>query len=393
VVLHIGHTNVLNTPSMSTPKGRVAILFANLKGNLGDFAILKAMIGEVERQFGEIDIDVFTHPLVGIDKPRLEEFKSRSSGITFKEPPYCAVIDPSARIMVRTCFRKKAQTRLIRKFASQIADQVVSFSEYKMILVAGGDQWSGRKLGLFMFGTVCAVQRVNPNIRVFPFSLKQSILNLYEPETLRHYFGLLQQPVVLRDSLSKGIMDRLGLDSVLGGDCVFSLAQSVDYIKPTPLRNPSRTLFVVKGRKADLLEVLRDLMRGGVELELLSTCPAEDDAVYGEIARTLGLPYRTPLGWEEIIAEFRASGLVITNRLHGLILGSIAGVSLLPVADRKKSLAFVRDADMPCHATSSRGISTGLIDEARANSKLILSRIRTYIDHCQQQLLSPFNRK
>ncbi len=377
---------------MNITKRRIAILFANLKGNLGDFAILKAMIGEVKRQFGESEIDVFAHPLVGIDKMRLEDFKSHNPGITIKNQPIPKVVDLLGRIMVRTWFRKKAQARLIRKFASKIGEQVNPFSNYEAILVAGGDQWSGRELGLFMFGSICAIQRVNPNIRVFPFSLKPSILGLYEPESLRQYFECLQQPIVVRDSLSKNIMDRLGMDSVLGADCVFSLAQSVAHIEPTPQRNPSRTLFVVKGPKADLLGALRDLMRDGAELELLSTCPVEDDAVYAELARSLGLPYHTPLGWEGIIAEFRASSLVVTNRLHGLILGSLAGVPLLPVADRKKSLAFVKDANMPFSATSPLGISAELIHEARANKDLILSRIRNYMDHCQHLPLSPFNR-
>jgi hypothetical protein len=150
-------------------------------------------------------------------------------------------------------------------------------------------------------------------------------------------------------------------------------------------------LFVVKGPETDLATTLRSLTEHGVKLELLSTCPAEDDAVYGGLARSLGLPYHTPQGWEGVIGEFRACSLVVTNRLHGLILGSLAGAPLLPVTDRKKALTFVKDADMPCSAPGSRDVTAALIDHALSKKDLILERSGNYVDHCQRQPYSPFD--
>ena len=52
----------------------VLILFANLKGNLGDFAILHAMLVDLEKRYPGSEKHVFSHGHQAIDDARMEAF-------------------------------------------------------------------------------------------------------------------------------------------------------------------------------------------------------------------------------------------------------------------------------------------------------------------------------
>ncbi len=57
---------------------KVAVLFANLKGNIGDFAILQAILEQLNFYYPGYKIDVYSHPLVDIDETRLAAFSKHS---------------------------------------------------------------------------------------------------------------------------------------------------------------------------------------------------------------------------------------------------------------------------------------------------------------------------
>lgn len=361
-------------------KGKVAILFGNLKGNLGDFAILQAMVSQVERVFPGRHIVVYSHPLVGVDEGRLAEFQRQSPEISIVRSAYSKEIRWYQRALMSSILRRKTQARLIKAFASDAASSVSHFRTYEAVFFAGGDQWSGRELGVSMFGTLSAIYQQNKNIYAFPFSLKSSLLGLYSQRTLQEYFAMLQQPLIVRDSLTKRIMDELGVSSVLGVDCVYSLRSRSAGIRPAERRNALRTLFVVKGQEKNLSTVLEHLLKDGSEIELLTTCKQEDHKIYQSLSERFGLTYHTPNSWEEIIAEFKASSLVVTNRLHGLILGSLAEAPLLPVSDRKKSLAFARDAEMPHAAPTVMDVSHSLLEITKADRTVVLQKMKHYAD-------------
>jgi polysaccharide pyruvyl transferase WcaK-like protein len=71
------------------------------------------------------------------------------------------------------------------------------------------------------------------------------------------------------------------------------------------------------------------------------------------------------LAWRDVVAEFKASGLVVTNRLHGMILGALSGARLLPVADREKIRAFVGDAGMSNVVVTIEQITPASVAAAR----------------------------
>jgi polysaccharide pyruvyl transferase WcaK-like protein len=379
----------MSNQSHESSSERIAILFGNLKGNLGDFAILQAMIHQITLAYPGRGIDVYAHPLVPIDAMRLEGFRQFNKDVEFPGTSYYKAATSGERLLLSSFLRRRIQPRMIESFAKQAESSFASFAAYEAIFFAGGDQWSGKELGLAMFGTLMALQRINPNLYSFPFSLKASIVGLYPPGLLKSYFSRLKQPVIVRDSLTKKIMDDLGVTCVHGADCVFSLPDAVAEVEPAAAREHERVLFVVKGQEEILATAIERLLAQSVRIEFLSTCPQEDDRIFHSLAKRFSIPYHTPATWQGVIAEFRASSLIVTNRLHGLILGSIARVPLLPVTDRKKSLAFARDADMPHHVKAATDVTRDLLEKALSDKELVLRQMRTYQELCRAEPNSP----
>lgn len=372
-----------------TPEKKVAIVFANLKGNVGDYAILEAMTQDLGTAFPGHRIVVYPHPLVPVDHAYLDEFRRLNPDIQFGDATYSMPIGLVKRLLSSSFLRRKAQASLINEFAAKSAADFRHFAGYSAVFFAGGDQWSGRELGVAMFGSLLAIHRVNDRVHSFPFSLKSSLLGLYTKADLTRYFALLRPSLIVRDSLTKEIIDQFSKNALLGADCVFSLNQTADEIRPNPERNPGRILFVVKGQEAELSETLEKLLGQQKNVELFTTCPPEDHRTYTKLAERFNLPYHEPKSWQEIIAEFKASELVITNRLHGLILGSLAQTPLLPVANRKKSLAYVRDANIPHCAMTPLEVTPDLIGKARADKQIILDRMMAYAENCRKLPYSP----
>ena len=367
----------------------VAVLFANLKGNIGDYAILQAMIKKISESYPGHQVHVHSHPLVGIDRKRLSAFLELNPGIEIHENFPTQQIALHQRLLCSSIFKRGMQRNLIHHFASKASASLAGLADHKAVFIAGGDQWSGRELGVSMFGTLTATHQLNPNVQVFPFSLKSSIFKLYSIPLLKSFFSMLQQPIVARDSLTKGILDQVGVESQLGVDCVYGLRDDATTITPKAGRNASRILFAVKGQPKDLESTLVKLLKDGSDVEILTTCPAEDNRVMLALAEKLSLPYHQPMSWQEIVSEFKSSSMIVTNRLHGLILGSLADAPLLPVTNRKKALAFVHDAGLPHHASSVTDISHQLIEAAKTDSGEILEKVRAYRDSSHLTIHSP----
>jgi polysaccharide pyruvyl transferase WcaK-like protein len=137
-----------------------------------------------------------------------------------------------------------------------------------------------------------------------------------------------------RDTMTKAVLDELALPAVTGVDCALSLQDIAFSIPPASGRNPTRVIVAVTGRSKshlqDLSAAVQRLRSCADEIALLTTCETEDRNVFEAISTDLGIAYYAPQTWQEVVAEFKASAIVVTNRLHALILGAFAGTLLLP---------------------------------------------------------------
>jgi polysaccharide pyruvyl transferase WcaK-like protein len=363
----------------------IAILFANLKGNIGDFAILHAMLRDLAAKYPGHPLDVFPHGFYREDASRLAAFEAgcavdfQIAGHTYKGEPMPWLAQQGVRALG---LWPLAQRRSIRTLADAAATDAARFRDYEAIFLAGGEHWGGTSGAISMFGTLNAIHRHNPKIYAYPFSVNPKMLRFNARSALVENFRKIGAPLVPRDGLSKALLDRLGLDVVQGADCVHTLQDLADDVAPAAARYPGRILVAVTGSRRRLGRALQaacaQLRAAGRDIALLTTCAPEDQAAFQPVARALGIPYLAPQSWQAAVAEMKASSLLITNRLHGLILGTLADTALLPVTDRKKAEAFVKDAAMPFSAASLAAVTPSLVSQCLENREEIRTRAKLY---------------
>ena len=365
----------------------VAILYANPKGNIGDFAILDAMLRDIRDRYPGRRIDVYWHGFLQADEDRLAAFRAEDTpdfeiaGCTFFRP-----ISVQLKRLYRLKLWPWVQCILIERLASASLPAAKRFADYEAIFLAGGDQWNGMDLGVSMFATLLAVAQYNSEIHQYPFSLNPAVRNFNTKADLRRYFSFIRQPLIVRDGITHDVMADVGIRSTLGHDTVFSLAGMGQAIAPLAERDPERILLVLTGsHDRTVLErtldgVLKRLQGCGRKVEMLTTCWTEDLEVYRELGARHGVEARTPLTWQETVAELKQSAVVVTDRLHCLILGTFAECTLFPIGDRKKAEAFIRDSGVPHHAPNMEGITPQVLESTIADRAAVLKTICAYRD-------------
>ncbi|MDB5525431.1 MAG: polysaccharide pyruvyl transferase family protein [Rhizobium sp.] len=375
-------------------KAPIAILFANLKGNLGDFAILHAVLMDVSVRFPGHPMQVFPHPFVPINQTDLATFRAAGA-------PEFEVVGPTYSIrypfylkwMSRYRIWPHVQSRYVRALVAKSLQDARRFKDYAAVIVAGGEQWGGTNPGTSMFGTIGAIRAHNDRIYAYPFSIGPGAVQSNSKASLAEYFGNIRQPVVVRDISSKKILEDAGINAVWGIDCVFSLQDVARDIATLPDRDASRTLLIITGRRgsneAPVRSLLTRLKNEVGPIELLSTSPPEDKELFTRLGAEFGVAVRMPGSWQEALAELKTSSVIVTNRLHALILGSFGDAALLPLTDRKKSEAFTRDAGLPYSAPNAEGVSVELINQVKADRGVILEKARAYRERSRGELFHP----
>lgn len=360
-------------------KQPIALLFANLKGNLGDFAILDAMLREAERRYPGHPLHVFPHRFLPVDDQRVRALRDAGApAFEVAGATYHQSVEGQVKWLRSLGLWRGMQNRLVEGLTEASSADAARFRDYRAVLLAGGDHWSGINLGISMLATLSAVARYNGDIEAFPFSVNK-LTRFNRPRDLRRRLGVLKKPIPLRDRRSKEEIQSLGLNAELTPDCVYSLEKVADEVMPMQDRAPGRIILSLTGRhrnelSSDLRATIARVRATGRPVELLSTCEVEDFAAFKGLSEELGVPYRAPLTWQEMVAEFKNCSLLVTNRLHGLILGELSGAAMLPVADRVKVEAYVRDKSVRVFASKPSDISAELCGQATEVGSILSRR-------------------
>lgn len=365
-------------------KRPIAIVFVNLKGNIGDFAILHSMLLHAQTHHAGQPVHIWPHSFVPVDTERLREFRRRAPAFELKESDLFADTPPKyiqTRLLRAFGLLRRHQADRIDRITAQAKDRAKIFAEYEAVYVAGGAQWTGTVSGVSMFGGLRAIAAHNPRIFAFPVSVSSSIHKLNTKEILRDDLAHVQAPLVTRDSASAVLLRDLGLQVLEGADCVFSLHREGEVIPAASSSTPDRVLICVTGQPETALRAaISTLHAEGYSIALLTTCEMEDAPVQKPLAAEFGVPFLSPATWQEAVAEMKASGLVVTNRLHGYILNSFTSVPVLPLTDRSKVKAVVTDASLPLRLERLTDLDGSKVDKVRARKDEILSLSMAYRD-------------
>lgn len=350
----------------------IAILFANMKGNVGDFAILHAMLKTLATAHPGQSVDVYAHPLAAVDTVRMNAFRALAPAYDYRG------VSPGRRLGGSTMMALKLGAlpgglgTVIDRLARSKANDFQPFTHYDAVYVAGGEQWNGRRLGAVMFSTLKALSDLGVPVRCYPFSVKPKIAKFYSSKNIARLFGMLRPVMVVRDASTAEFLGKSGLTATVGTDSVFALQDEVNAITPAAGRNGERILLAATGTYEMLAAAASALIASGHTVEALTTCEPEDRENLERLKRDFGIAYHTPVTWQDFVAELKVCKLVVTNRLHGLIFSTLALAPLFPVTNREKVRAFVTDAGIRHHAKSLTELDAKIISDAidgRAETK------------------------
>jgi polysaccharide pyruvyl transferase WcaK-like protein len=342
------------TASMSSSP-TVSIVFANLKGNVGDFAILDAMVRQLARRYPGRVIEVFSQGRLPVDNDRFRVFRERVGSPFVYKGPLANISVPSqtgllGRVLRRLGGRARAQGRQVQWAAGEL-EAVVADSGlcgHDAVFFVGGALWMGGEIAVNMFGLLQVLVAQGMKVFTFPFSVHRSVLKMNRAADLRRYFSEFTGPILVRDGRSRATLKCAGVGSALMPDAVFSLPPLG---RPTP---PERTrprvgfaVTVCRGPdQATFERVLTSLKAGGVDPVLVATCIPEDGDILGTLADSLDLPLLKPLGWEDAVRDLQALDLLVANRLHGLIFAFLGGTPTIPMVNREKVAGVAEDAGL-----------------------------------------------
>lgn len=375
----------------------IAVLFGNIKGNLGDFAILQAVLMDVARHFPDREIHVYPHGHLPVDPVRLNLFIQKSDvKFTIKDGLY-----RSNDLKMSSLFRIIKNDRLARRIkihllSRKIHSELANHHQYEMYFLVGGDHWCGNKLTIAMFGTLGAITRSGADVLAYPFSINSRVLTYLSPHMLRISLQAIKPPLNVRDSISSTFLSDLGLESKLTPDCVYSLFNEVKSIQPNILRNKGRiVLSVTKNDRTNAREsnriIVEELLKNwdAENLELLTTTWTEDENELKALSEEYNIALRVPLTWQDLVSELASSSLVVTNRLHALILGSMSKTALLPVGDRKKSLSFARDSKLSDFGLWPEDITVELVRRCVQKREEIVGKLDSFSRNSCMRFESP----
>ena len=370
------------------------ILFANFKGNLGDFAIFHAMLETLENRYPGREKHVFSLGHKEVDATRLASF------IAEPHPPFILVgRSPYRRVKGIPQWFKHAGLdkwlagkwidRLSREFTK--SEPISSAGDYEAIFLAGGEQWGGYSTGINQFAILDAVSRVNRNVFIFPFSVRKKLLDSYSHDRLESLFKRIAGDRVVRDGGSGETLRSVCPAVLDGADCVFSLA-SREIAGPPP----TEALVILAVTQAEnssrdeLVTAIHRLTAGGIRVRLLTTCECEDGPVLSELSRTLGIDFVAPATWQETVEEFRSASLVVTNRLHCMVFSFFAGVPVVPLRNREKVTGICTDAGLTRWVDSIGALTPELALACIADREWTLEKMRAYREKVSQLPMGPW---
>jgi polysaccharide pyruvyl transferase WcaK-like protein len=393
---------------MLAPGAKIALLSPCGWGNLGDAAIVDALIAGIRRRVEGVELQAFT--LNPIDTERRHGIPAHTcSGMPLahyivKEPDGPSLADRPTPRALRLIFPTRAAWRLAMRAASEWEHRRRArawLDGLDMLVVAGGGQLDDFWGGAFghpyaMWRWTEAAKRRGARVAVLSVgvgSLKNAITRRLVARTLAR-----ADYVSLRDAGSRALLgaDSPGAGAPVVPDLAYSLpmARSGHALAARPGRGALRVgvspLAHFDPRvspAADRAEYERHvrttaalvtrLVADGHDVVFFAT-DGPDEAVIADIRGALGpaAPPAAPTpSVAALIALLSDLDVVVAARLHGVLLSHVAGTPVLALSYERKVAALMTDTGqsefcLPFVGTPAETILTRLDDLVRRRAAL-----------------------
>lgn len=365
----------------------VAIIFANLKGNLGDHALLEAAIRAVEEYQPSSRIDIYLHSNRDVLRSAVDDVLART-GSKIRIAGKTAVCPSLNWLWPLRHFIpwRPIQSILVELLYGRYKRQLKQSQRYDLVTLVGGDHFNGSQLGIGMMATVLAFRDHCNRMASLGFSVNPMIYNFSSRRLVRRVMRCLDHPASARDQASSLTLAHAGISTCQAPDSVISLQVGVSN-KPRSKTKKSHQprialcISVDQGSERRLTARLVEqlvLTNADITWSVITTCFAEDNLWWTSMASSIDR--QAPDSWRQFCESVQDCDLLITNRLHGLILASKTDTPTLPICDRAKSAAFASESHCPVTVAQVGDIDRRAIEAALAAAEVTLQRRRAYID-------------
>lgn len=211
-------------------------------------------------------------------------------------------------------------------------------------LISGGggllqDKTSFRSLQYYL-GLIRLARKLGKKVIVYGQSIGP-LSTRGQQEVARTLRGL---PIAVRDSTSQDLLLSMNIQSTLVADAALLLPP------PTPTLPHIDVLLVPRGHYPNVLEGLynlaQDLLERGFKVGV-TTVQLDEDTSDMEALLGLGCVDCPARSVNELLKWMTSSRYVVSGRLHGLILASLAGVSFCGLVYDPKVRAFLQEMGAP----------------------------------------------
>jgi polysaccharide pyruvyl transferase WcaK-like protein len=330
------------------------VLFGNFGGNLGDLFILEQTIRWLRAMFPACAIDV--SPLADRRSHTLEaDIAARHAGVNIAPPIVPAVprlLQNAAGTwpftlsglapLVRAATKRDIDASGLRHVA-QAADAVLGI---------GGGHWGGNYKSLAMLAGWEALAEFAEKTVLLPQSLPTRVVS-YVAQRLPHSLAGIPD-CLFRDPQSFDAARKLGLRNArLAPDSAFFDVPRADS-RPVAPRSSPVIGVCLRANTAGLRDcgwqafarTLAALRDGGAQLRCFTTHLAEDRPIWERCVAEPGVAPAVTRSVDDVLAELREADLVVSDRLHVLILATLVGTPVIPVLTLQKVAGYAAQAQI-----------------------------------------------
>ena len=363
----------------------ILLLSSNFCGNVGDLFIFESVCNFLLKNSGDVRIEVHPYPIrydPFVALPTINKYEGRVE-----------IVKPAFRI-------RKSIDHLMRRF--HLVEKVVTniyfcnyFNvfrvtrslpfpgkhKYDQIIVVGGEMDAPFSL-LDVHSYLNTFQVPVKRIIYGPISLNPK---KHHEKFIRERFKEVQEFAV-RDPLSLKKLNDIGINNnVLIPDCAFlSFDKNKFNIRVSTHKKIGLCLHSRWGHIVELKEFVSKISKAcleiGCEIVFFVTNVKEDYVLFNEMQKIISdfenIKIALPTTVEQLNTMYSTLDIVISDRLHGLLIGMLNGCVILPLATRQKVRGYCQYLNLN---TNLNGNETQ--DELIAIISEIYNSIRFHREH------------
>jgi len=368
---------------------KIALICTNLRGNLGDYAIIDATVQMLCKLYGsDIQVGIAYHGYTGIDIKRTKKFEDNLPYNTFLDHA-TPLYRPS--FIIKVLRKLNFSNKNLSKFLFYYTRFALSFNkEFKKLItwsditiIAGGGHYGGLLLASNMLAQIDYAVSTNKDVFSFPQTVPLDWFDFMDKKLITDVLEKLKI-FTLRENNSFQYMKQLNLSNCYQiADIVFSIETKQK--KLMHIENDIKKIGIVladTGSRQGIgyVEKLYDKLLFIEECGYIPIVITTTESVDEKYLKHLKELYPqteiiAPESWKELISTLGMLDLVITNRFHGIVFSTIANVPVLPVVDVPKAK----------HIAETMGIKNIIEHENDLDKETLLNAFMYSQDTLKQQ--------